>query len=278
MSRTILKWAGNKSKVMPNIIPYFPSEFGAYVEPFAGALGSFLNSGVDVKEHPTYLNDLNEEVITLYELFRKDWSRVMHIANGLGRDSKSFYEIRAWDREASWPTRDKWEKAARTVYLNKQAFNGLYRTNKNTGFFNTPYCKKAKKGDLVNEQVALSFVEAIENVQFYNESFETFLEKDFGENVLFYFDPPYVNLKNPNSHFEGYQCKFGLAEQIELEEWMEILSSKGHTVVTSNSHCPTTTSLYRRYQTHTIQVRRSIASKASSRGMVDEIIAIASKK
>ena len=163
MSRTILKWAGNKSKVMPNIIPYFPSEFGAYVEPFAGALGSFLNSGVDVKEHPTYLNDLNEEVITLYELFRKDWSRVMHIANGLGRDSKSFYEIRAWDREASWPTRDKWEKAARTVYLNKQAFNGLYRTNKNTGFFNTPYCKKAKKGDLVNEQVALSFVEAIEN-------------------------------------------------------------------------------------------------------------------
>ena len=275
MSKTILKWAGNKSKVMPLITPHFPKTFGAYVEPFAGALGSYLNSGVDPLEHDVHLCDLNSEIMNLYELFRQDWHKVMTIANELGRDSKSYYEIRAWDREDSWPSIDMWQKAARTVYLNKQAFNGLYRTNKNTGYFNTPYCKKAKKGDLVNEQVAIEFVKAIENVSIYNESFEDFLQRDFGDNALYYFDPPYVDLKNPNVHFEGYQCKFGLAEQIELEEWMENLSKKGHTVITSNSMCPTTKRLYRNYETHTIQVRRSIGAKASSRGMVDEIIAIA---
>jgi len=275
MAKTILKWAGNKSKVMPLITPHFPKTFGAYVEPFAGALGSYLNSGVDPLEHDVHLCDINQEIIVLYDLFRKDWEKVMSISNSLGRDSKSFYEIRAWDRNPDWNDRDNWEKAARTVYLNKQAFNGLYRTNKNTGYFNTPYCKKAKKGSLVNEQVAKDFVASIENVTLYNESFESFLNNDFGDNALYYFDPPYVDLKNPNSHFEGYQCRFGLAEQIELESWMEKLSLEGHSVVTSNSMCETTKRLYRRYETHTIQVRRSLGAKASSRKMVDEIIAIA---
>ena len=49
MTKTILKWAGNKSKVMDKIGKLFPNEYERYLEPFAGSLGAFLNSGVECK-------------------------------------------------------------------------------------------------------------------------------------------------------------------------------------------------------------------------------------
>ena len=63
MTKTILKWAGNKSKVMQKISPFFGSNYNRYLEPFAGSLGSYLHSGVNVKD--VFLNDLNSEIINL---------------------------------------------------------------------------------------------------------------------------------------------------------------------------------------------------------------------
>jgi DNA adenine methylase len=47
-----------------------------------------------------------------------------------------FYEVRSQDRE----TLSSVEAAARTIYLNKTCFNGLYRVNKK-GHFNVPFGK-----------------------------------------------------------------------------------------------------------------------------------------
>ena len=98
MTKTILKWAGNKTKVMPSIIKYFPKEYTDYIEPFGGALGSFLNSGVSDKDHDVYLNDLNAEIIDLFLLMRTHCNEIVNKANNLPRDKDSFYEIRGWDR------------------------------------------------------------------------------------------------------------------------------------------------------------------------------------
>lgn len=276
MTKTILKWAGNKSRVMKNIIEYFPEDFGDYVEPFAGACGSFINSNVCNSSHNVYLNDANSELINLFKLFQQDRKKIEKLANSWGKKKQDYLRIREWDKLDDWNKKDKWEKAARTVYLNKLCFNGLFRVNNKTGHFNVPYAAE-RKSDIIIKEEADAFYEAIKNVNFYSEDYKDFItHRKFKENSLFYFDPPYVDIKNPDKGFEGYLCNFNLSEQIELINLAENLCSQGHTVVISNSFCRTTQLLYRHHSTYKINVNRSIAAKKESRGKVEEIVVVLS--
>ena len=36
-ARPILKWAGGKAQLLPQLIPHFPTQFNRYFEPFLGA-------------------------------------------------------------------------------------------------------------------------------------------------------------------------------------------------------------------------------------------------
>ena len=65
-----------------------------------------------------------------------------------------------------------------------------------------------------------------------------------------------------------------LNEQESIVQHMTRLSSNGHKVIVSNSYCPTTVKLYQAFTQHIIQAPRSISAKASSRGMINEILAI----
>lgn len=276
MTKTILKWAGNKSKVMKDIISHFPEDFGDYVEPFAGACGSFINSKVCSESHDVYLNDANSELVNLFKLIQEDRNKIMEIANGWDKDKKSYLEIRSWDKLDSWQNRDKWEKAARTIYLNKLCFNGLFRVNTKTGHFNVPYAAE-RKSDIVIKKEIDEFYESIKNVEFTSEDYKDFLtNRNFKENSLFYLDPPYIDIKNPDKGFEGYLCNFNLSEQIELINISELLNKKGHTVIISNSLCRTSQLLYRHHKTYEIEVNRSISSKKESRGKVKELVVVLS--
>lgn len=278
MTKTILKWAGNKSKVMKDIIGHFPEDFGDYVEPFAGACGSFINSKVCSNSHNVYLNDANNELINLFELFQQDREKIIKLANSWGKKKQDYLRIREWDKLDDWSKKDKWEKAARTVYLNKLCFNGLFRVNNKSGHFNVPYAAE-RKSDIIVKEEADSFYDAIKNVDFSSDDYKSFINnRKFKENSLFYFDPPYVDIKNPDKGFEGYLCNFSLSEQIELINLAEHLYSEGHTVVISNSFCRTTQLLYRHHKTYKINVNRSIAAKKESRGKVEEIVVLLSHK
>ena len=271
MTKTILKWAGNKSKVMKSIIPFFPENFTDYVEPFAGSLGSFLHSGVSTSRHDVYLNDLNSEIIDLFLLMRTHFKEIVDIANSYPRDKESFYKIRNWDREDAWKTKDKISKAARTIYLNKLCFNGLYRINPSKGYFNTPYGSE-RKSDLIKIEEARLFVNATKDINFFSEDCSDFVNRTFKRNSLFYFDPPYVNVKNPKKDFGGYLGGFGWGEQINLRNLCLELFDKGHNVIISNSMCAETKELYEHFEQHEIKAPRSISRKADGRKPVSEIL------
>ena len=276
MNKTILKWAGNKSRVMASIQEYFPdaADIECYCEPFAGALGSYINSSFTNHKH-VYLNDLNKEVINLYEVTRTDPGSLMELANSYQKDKVTYYEIREWDRNPNWSGATKLKRAARTVYLNKLCFNGLYRVNKNTGYFNVPYASE-RKSPVIPIDVLTQFNEKIKNVNFSSDDYEKVcldvLDKNLGK-TLFYFDPPYVDIKDPTKDFQGYMSNFTFKDQERLVDLAKLIKAKGHFVYLSNSYCDATLELYKDFTVEEIEVRRNISAKASSRGIVKEIVA-----
>lgn len=269
MTKTILKWAGNKSKVMPKIIPFFPERYERYLEPFAGSLGAFLNSGVSCE---SMMNDLNGEIFNLFECVRDDYEKVSELANSIEKSKDNYYKIRNLDRNPTWEsTTDRFEKAARTIYLNKTCFNGLYRIN-SKGHSNVPY-GSGRKGDVLPLEDAKNFSEKIKNVKFSNLDYKEFLTKAKSGDLV-YMDPPYVDLKDPKKEFNGYVGGFGWKEQEELVEECKRLKAIGCTVIVSNSYCDETLELYKDFDIKIIEAPRSISCKKDGRKPVKEIVAI----
>ena len=137
--RPYLKWAGGKRQLLEGIDRFVPP-FTEYYEPFvgAGAVLFHLHPGKAV------INDSNTQLCITYEAIRDDVDDVIdmlkqHVEGNRLRGAEYFYEVRGLDRDpVAFNNLSKAEKAARTIFLNKTCYNGLYRVN-SKGCFNTPY-------------------------------------------------------------------------------------------------------------------------------------------
>ena len=139
----LLKWVGGKRQILGELISLMPSTYNTYCEPFLGGGALFFAL------HPSkaIVNDINEELINFYEVVRDDHQALLDIISEYqAKDCEEFfYEIRALDRDVeNFKKTSKVVKAARTFYLNRTCFNGLYRVN-SKGFFNSPYGKPIYK-------------------------------------------------------------------------------------------------------------------------------------
>ena len=160
--------------------------------------------------------------------------------------------------------------AAWLVYLNKTAYNGLYRVN-SEGRFNVPI-GSYKNPQICDEPNLRACSRLLQNVDV--------LEADFGEvrtraksGDAVYFDPPYVPLSSTAS-FTAYTAHgFGIAEQVRLRDDAVRLRDQGVTVILSNHDTPETRSLYEdHFPIERIEVGRPINARADRRGAVHEIV------
>lgn len=258
---------------MSSIAPYFGDWQGVvrYVEPFAGALGSALNAGVPVGVE-VVLGDANRDLVELYREVARDARAVEVAANALPTDEAGYYAVRGWDREAGWPeSRPVLERAARTLYLNKRGFNGLYRTNRR-GYFTTPWGRDPEPGviDVCGHGEFIEFVQHRARLELCDWRD---LVRGCGEGDVLYCDPPYVDLKDPKRDFGGYIGGFGWRDQVELRDEMVAANGRGARVVASNSWCEATRELYAGWNVETVTAGRHISSRAESRGRVSELLA-----
>jgi DNA adenine methylase len=128
----ILKWAGGKQQLLQHLLSRVPQNFHQYIEPFVGggALFFTLNPGKAI------ISDSNPELINVYNMAAHHVEELIKILKILQVSKNTFYEIRDQDTSKL----SNIEKAARTIYLNRTCFNGLYRVNKK-GQFNVPFGK-----------------------------------------------------------------------------------------------------------------------------------------
>jgi DNA adenine methylase len=185
--------------------------------------------------------------------------------------SEEFYfEIRNKDRDKNkFNKTSPYKRAARTIYLNKACFNGLYRVNSKNEF-NVPFNKKTKINTYDGQNLGIihSYLN-FNNVKILSIDFEEAV-KDAKKGDFIYFDPPYDSEKKI---FDSYtESGFGKEEQRRLAKVFKELDKKGAYVMLSNHNTPLINELYKDYNIHIIEAKRNINANGQKRGKVEEVI------
>lgn len=209
-----------------------------YVEPFAGALGSFLGIYDILLQYGiknVVLSDINPVLIHTYCLI-KDNPEILidnfirfenhFVASCLVKNNKklSKEEIKLSLVEANHYFNDvkkqfnenkgieSGEQCARLIFLQKHSFNGIYRENLK-GQYNTPFNWSAAHmlDEIYPKVMALHTVLNQFNLSFLAKSF---IDINYDENNLYYLDPPYLNIDTGENKYN--KESFSLSEQLML--------------------------------------------------------------
>lgn len=266
--KPVIKWVGGKTQLLKElkeiIIPAL-KEDSYYYEPFCGGAALAL----DLEHKNTILNDLNSELINMYKVIRDNSEELIAELKCFqnSHNAEFYYHIRNLDRTDALSKMSDVVKAARTIYLNKTCFNGLYRVN-SKGQFNSPIGRTSsgKTPDIVQEDLIREMSKFLKTVQFHNGDYRESLVHAKNGDVVF-FDPPYDQDESISSEgFVGYQ-KEGWARK-DLEELKTVcdeLSIRGVKVVLTNNDTEFVRELFAGYNFREVEVKRSINRDGNKR-------------
>ena len=263
MPKAILKWAGGKRSLLEAILSTFPADYRSrpFHEPFLGGGAVFFK----LKPQKGTVNDVNPRLVNFYKIVRDSPEKLIAKAKKFPYNRDSYYALRdKFNDEKLSPVED----AALLLYLNKTSYNGLYRVN-SRGRFNVPF-GRYRNPTIVHEEDIRGASEALSKIEIYNEDFSYILKAaKWGD--LVYLDPPYEPVSH-TSNFNTYSpTGFPWEEQVRLSETIRELDERGVLFVLSNSE--PVKKLYEGFNVTTVRANRSINTKATARGPVNEIIA-----
>jgi len=263
--RPFLRWAGGKQKLVKLLLPFVPPRetYNRYYEPFLGAGAVFFG----VRPREAVIGDINSDLMNCYSQVSRFPQRIADLVRSYAsRDCREFfYHMRA----ASQNGLTLVERAARFIYLNKAAFNGIYRVNL-AGQFNVPY-GPSPRGPVIPTPAALSAAaECLRNC--------VLKTCDFGEGVrdasagdFIYLDPPYPP-RSDTAFFAHYSKeRFGWEEQLRVAKTFADLSARGCLVMLSNAGQRRVLDLYRGYRVAWLGAVRWLGSNGD-RFRVREIV------
>ena len=265
--KPFLKWAGGKTNLLGQYEPLFPEWSGDYFEPFIGSGAVFFYLSARPEERKYYLSDLNQEIVDAFCAVRDDVEGVIKLlAKHQQLHSKDyFYQVRGLVPQ----NLSALEKAARTIYLNKTCFNGLYRVNKK-GEFNVPM-GNYKKPSILQIETLKAASRALSSADLSTGHYSVLVDKAQAGDFI-YLDPPYHPLSK-TAMFTNYVAQaFGEKDQMELAEVAAALSKKGCLVMESNSNTDFIKDLYKGFKIQEVWARRSINREKSKRGAITELV------
>lgn len=265
-----VKWAGGKRQIIDKLKQYIPDEFKTYYEPFVGG-GALL---FELSPKKVVISDSNKELINVYRCFQDDKEFELMVSelnkHEANHSEEYYYQIRSLDKDKkSFSKLSMHKRAARTIYLNKACFNGLYRVNSKDEF-NVPSNQKIKVNTYDGQNLGIIY-------SYFNYSDIKILDVDYEEAVkgakkgdFVYIDPPYDSDTNT---FNSYtKDGFGKEEQIRLSEVFKDLGKRGCYVMLSNHNTKLINELYKGFNIHVIEAKRNINSNGKKRGKVEEVI------
>lgn len=261
-SGPILKWAGGKTQLLSQLLPKIQPTYSRYVEPFFGGGALFFN----LRPNKSIIADVNPELINLYQAVADDVDEVIDYLSQYKNEERFFYTVRARD----WMQMSTAEAAARTIYLNRTCFNGLYRVNKN-GQFNVPY-GRYRNPKILDEDALRSASSLLCKTKIICADYKTVLRKNVSSGDLVFLDPPYLPISK-NADFKRYtKEQFHEKDHIELAEEVKRLYNLGCHIILTNSNHPLVHELYKDFEIEIVQTKRYISCNGGERKGEDVIV------
>lgn len=269
--KPFIKWVGGKGQLIPEIKKRLPKEINCFYEPFVGGGAVLFN----IKAKKYIINDINTELIHTYEIVRdnleilKKRLDILSEEHNSSDNPKEFYLMkRAEYNNLIGSERYSSEFASLFIYLNKTAFNGIYRVN-SKGLFNVPFNTK-KNVNLYDEENLNQVSKFLKNVAIYNKDFEEVCVNAQKGDFVF-FDSPYAPLKSDS--FESYTKEgFSKEEHIRLANLFKKLSNRGVNCMITNHNTEFIQELYKEFNQEVVNVKRLVNSVASNRVGTEVII------
>ena len=267
-AKPILKWAGGKTQMLGDLLPKVPKSYGRYIEPFFGGGAMFFA----LQPENAIIADSNPELINMYRQVAENVDEVISCLKKYENTSEMFYAV----REQDWMCLPKAEAAARTIFLNRTCFNGLYRVNKQ-GKFNVPYGKYANPR-ICDEEGLKAASEALKKAEILCGDYLLVLDHYAQAGDFVFLDPPYLPISE-YADFKRYtKEQFYEEDHVELAKMIMRLQERGCHVVLTNSNHPLVHELYAPFTIDVIQTKRHISCNGSTRKGEDVIVTIPPKQ
>ncbi len=271
--KPFVKWVGGKRQLLQQFKKlglYPPESFdpekGTYFEPFVGGGAVFF----DLLPETAFLSDMNADLVTTYNVIKNDVEKLIISLRKHEYSKEYFLKMRSKDPKKMSDV----GIASRFIYLNRTAFNGMYRVN-SKGEFNVPFGKYSNPiiCDVVNLRKASK---ALKHVTIQHQDYKSVLNKAKKGDFV-YFDPPYQPISKTAAFTSYTSSGFGEKEQIELRDTYQELHKRGCFVMLSNSDALFINKIYSELKEYGIKINkvqagRAINSKASGRGKICEVL------
>lgn len=257
----IVRWAGSKKRILPEILRAVPKFSGKYVEPFAGSACLFFRLNPDRAS----LNDLNQRLTDFYRTASIMPDEVYEKFVSIERSRERYYEVRAQQNLPNDPVL----AAAHFLFLNRNCFNGIYRVNK-SGAFNVPF-SNSRVAPYPSLEEFLDASKLLRRAEISSADFETFCERVCGEDDFVYLDPPYY-VPEVRIFREYNETDFTENDTQRLVALLDRMAERGVKFLLSYPKGALAAELAARWSSREFKAMRSIAGNSSARRAEIEVL------
>lgn len=294
--KPIIKWAGGKTKIYPQIEKKLPSDLfngkiKNYYEPFLGGGAVFFSIIQKVKFEKCIISDINEELILFYNVVKNDPEKLIHFIDKYYKEylnlsevdkEKYYYDLRtSYNYERFNISYNDYSylfipRAAQLLFLNRTCYNGLFRQNLR-GEFNVPFGKNYSP-PVMDKNSIIEISKILKNVDVKCDDFQNVCEEIDGSNSFVYFDPPYKPISKKGGFTNYHKSNFTEKDQIRLLSTFNYLNSKNVKMMLNNScvnkdiNAVSIESYYEAYNIDYIKSSSTMSSKIEHRKIINELV------
>jgi DNA adenine methylase len=262
-----LKWPGGKRWLVPWLKKFIGElPFDRYFEPFLGGGALFFA----LRPRRAVLSDINPDLINVYKQAKLQADLIVEKLKTIPVTARTYARLRHSIPE------DSVERAVRFLYLNRTAFSGIYRLNRE-GRFNVPYGGGDRTTEpLWRDELLAKAARRLQRARLISDDFESVLE-EAGAGDLVYCDPTYTVAHNNNGFIRYNERNFAWDDQKRLALCCRRLARRGATVIVSNADHADIVELFRPELHFTLERNSLLCPDIDKRRTVQEVVMVFGK-